>query len=85
MAEYAAAPGAAPSLNGKLADNVLLFARLLRATGLQVGTGKILDAIIKKDRDKALDLLEKDLITVSKSLEPISDILPAALMQKLDK
>lgn len=45
MAESPTATGNTPGLNGKLADNVLLFARLLRAAGLQLGTGKILDAI----------------------------------------
>ena len=45
MAESLAANGDTPALNGKLADNVLLFARLLRAAGLQLGTGKIIDAI----------------------------------------
>lgn len=45
MVESPAATGEAPVLNGKLADNVLLFGRLLRAAGLQLGTGKILDAI----------------------------------------
>ena len=35
--------------------------------------GKIIEAIIEKDRDKALKILEKDIITVSKSLIPISD------------
>jgi uncharacterized protein with von Willebrand factor type A (vWA) domain len=37
--------GDTPALNGKLADNILLFARLLRAAGLQLGTGKIIHAI----------------------------------------
>jgi uncharacterized protein with von Willebrand factor type A (vWA) domain len=45
MAESFAASGESPALSGRLADNVLLFARLLRAAGLQLGTGKILDAI----------------------------------------
>lgn len=45
MAESRAATGDKPVPNGKLADNVLLFARLLRAAGLQLGTGKIIDAI----------------------------------------
>lgn len=45
MAKSPAGTGNTPVLNGKLADNVLLFARLLRAAGLQLGTGKILDAI----------------------------------------
>jgi DNA-binding FadR family transcriptional regulator len=44
--------------------------------------GKILDAIIKRDRDKALDLLEKDLITVSGSLVPISEDFSSALLQQ---
>ncbi|MCK5082270.1 MAG: FCD domain-containing protein [Candidatus Omnitrophica bacterium] len=47
-----------------------------------IAHGKIIDAIIERDRDKALDLLEKDLITVSESLEPISDDLPSALSQQ---
>ena len=45
MAESFAVSGESPALSGRLADNVLLFARLLRAAGLQLGTGKILDAI----------------------------------------
>ena len=45
MAESLAATGDTPALNGKLANNILLFARLLRAAGLQLGTGKILNAI----------------------------------------
>ena len=45
MAESLAVSGESPALSGRLADNVLLFARLLRAAGLQLGTGKILDAI----------------------------------------
>ena len=45
MAESPAVTGDTPALNGKLADNVLLFARLLRAAGLQLGTGKIIHAI----------------------------------------
>ncbi len=44
--------------------------------------GKIIEAIIKRDRDKALDLLEKDLITVSESLVPISEDLSSALLQQ---
>ena len=47
-----------------------------------IAHGKIIDAIIERDRDKALDLLEEDLITVSQSLEPISDDLPLALSQQ---
>jgi DNA-binding FadR family transcriptional regulator len=46
-----------------------------------IAHGKILDAIIEKDRDKALKLLEKDILTVSKSLEPISEDLPSALLE----
>ena len=34
---------------------------------------KILGAIIKRDREKALSLLERDIITVSKSMVPISN------------
>ena len=45
MAESPAVTGDTPALNGKLADNILLFARLLRAAGLQLGTGKIIHAI----------------------------------------
>jgi uncharacterized protein with von Willebrand factor type A (vWA) domain len=45
MAEPPAVTGDTPALNGKLADNILLFARLLRAAGLQLGTGKIIHAI----------------------------------------
>ena len=45
MAKSPAVTGDTPALNGKLADNVLLFARLLRAAGLQLGTGKIIHAI----------------------------------------
>ena len=40
---------------------------------------KILNAMVKKDREKAINLLEKDLITVSKSLKPISDKLQSAV------
>ena len=34
---------------------------------------KILKAIIKRDREKALSLLENDLITVSQAMKPISN------------
>jgi len=30
---------------GKIAENIMYFARLLRAAGLPVGPGKVLDAI----------------------------------------
>jgi len=36
---------AAPLLQGSLAENIMLFARLLRATGMPVGTGNVLNAI----------------------------------------
>ena len=44
MAELSGA-SAAPLLQGSLAENILLFARLLRATGMPVGTGNVLNAI----------------------------------------
>ena len=34
-----------PLLQGSLAENIMLFARLLRATGMPVGTGSVLNAI----------------------------------------
>jgi uncharacterized protein with von Willebrand factor type A (vWA) domain len=37
-------PGA-PSAGGRLAENVMHFARVLRAAGLPVGPGKVLDAV----------------------------------------
>jgi len=43
---------------------------------------RIIEAIINKDRDKALDILEKDLITVSGSLIPISEDLSSAILQQ---
>ena len=36
---------ALPLLQGSLAENIMLFARLLRATGMPVGTGSVLNAI----------------------------------------
>ena len=36
---------ALPLLRGSLAENIMLFARLLRATGMPVGTGSVLNAI----------------------------------------
>ena len=36
---------ALPLLQGSLAENIMLFARLLRATGMPVGTGNVLNAI----------------------------------------
>ena len=36
---------AQPLLQGSLAENIMLFARLLRATGMPVGTGSVLNAI----------------------------------------
>ena len=36
---------ALPLLQGNLAENIMLFARLLRATGMPVGTGSVLNAI----------------------------------------
>ena len=36
---------ALPFLQGSLAENIMLFARLLRATGMPVGTGSVLNAI----------------------------------------
>ena len=36
---------AAPPSTGKLADNIVLFGRALRAAGLPVGTGRILNAV----------------------------------------
>ena len=66
MAESFAVSGESPALSGRLADNVLLFARLLRAAGLQLGTGKILDAIeavnlvgVESQRDLHIALLSQ--------------------------
>ena len=36
---------ALPLLQGSLAENIMLFARLLRATGMPVGTGSVLNAV----------------------------------------
>ena len=44
MAELSGA-SALPLLQGSLAENIMLFARLLRATGMPVGTGNVLNAI----------------------------------------
>ena len=35
----------APSDDGRMAENILYFARTLRAAGLPVGPGKVLDAL----------------------------------------
>ena len=43
---------------------------------------QIIEAIINKDRDRALDILEKDIVTVSGSLVPISEDLSSALLQQ---
>src|SRR6202050_3615173 len=37
--------GAAPTPSGRLAENILYFARALRAAGLPVGPGAVLDAL----------------------------------------
>jgi len=39
------APAPTPTQDGRLAENVLYFARTLRAAGLPVGPGKVLDAL----------------------------------------
>lgn len=38
-------PGSADSQSGRLPENILHFGRLLRAAGLPVGTGRIIDAL----------------------------------------
>ena len=40
-----AAPGAGTKRDGRLAENIMHFARVLRAAGLPVGPGKVLDAL----------------------------------------
>mgnify|MGYP007026216792 CR=1 FL=1 len=34
-----------PDFQGRIAENIMYFARLLRAAGLAVGTGKVMDAV----------------------------------------
>ena len=61
----------------KIDNNKLLNDYQLKTQ--QIEKRQQLDAMIKKDRETAIKLLEKDLITVSKSLKPISDKLQSAV------